>query len=105
MSDQHHILPIKTYFKVFGALLGLTGLTTWIAYQDLGFLNTPVALGIASLKVVVVILYFMHVKYSSKLVWVAAVAGLYWLLILFGFLMCDYVTRNPVHGWAPPVAW
>ena len=99
MSDQHHILPIKTYFKVFGALLGLTGLTTWIAYQDLGFLNTPVALGIASLKVVVVVLYFMHVKYSSRLVKILAVTGFLWLLILFALTLGDYQTRSLVESW------
>ena len=100
-----HVLPLRTYFAVFIGLLVLTAVTTGVSYLDFGAWNVVVALSIAMLKVVLVVLYFMHVKYSSKLVWVAAVAGLYWLLILFGFLMCDYVTRNPVHGWAPPVAW
>ena len=99
MSDQHHVLPLKTYFAVFGGLLGLTALTTWIAYQDLGFLNTPVALLIASFKVVIVVLYFMHVKYSSRLVMILASVGFLWLLILFALTLGDYQTRYMVDGW------
>ena len=99
MSDQHHVLPLKTYFAVFGGLLGLTALTTWIAYQDLGFLNTPVALLIASFKVVIVVLYFMHVKFSSRMVKVLAATGFLWLLILFALTLGDYETRYLVDGW------
>ena len=99
MSDQHHVLPLKTYFAVFGGLLGLTALTTWIAYQDLGFLNTPVALLIASFKVVIVVLYFMHVKYSTPLIRIFAVAGFLWLVIFFVLILTDYNARIPVNGW------
>lgn len=97
--QDHHVLPISTYLKVFGALMGLTALTTWIAFQDLGVLNTPVALAIAIFKVAVVVLWFMHVKYSSRLVWIAAAAGAYWLLILFAFTLGDYLTRPQIQGW------
>jgi cytochrome c oxidase subunit 4 len=94
-----HVLPLKVYLAVFGALMGLTAITTAVAYVDLGAANTAIALAIAGFKVVLVVLYFMHVRYSSRLVWVFALASAYWLLILFGFLMTDYVTRTPVPGW------
>jgi len=100
-----HVLPLRVYYSVFGALLVLTAVTTWIAYLDLGAWNTPIALAIAGFKVVLVVLYFMHVRYSGKLIWVAVVASAYWLLILFGFLMADYVTRQPIDGWTAPIAW
>jgi len=100
-----HVIPARVYYGVFGALLALTAITTWIAYQDLGAWNTPIALAIAGFKVVLVVLYFMHVRYSPKLIWVAVVASAYWLLIFFGFLMADYLTRRPVAGWEPPIAW
>ena len=57
-------------------------------------------MSIAATKVVIVVLYFMHVKYSSRLVWIFAAAGVYWLVIFFGFLMTDYFTRIPVGGWS-----
>jgi len=102
---KSHVLPLRVYLQVFAALMTLTAVTTGIAFVDLGAWNTVVALTIALVKVVVVVLWFMHVKYSPRLIWVAALASLYWLLILFGFLMSDYVTRVPVEGWAPPIAW
>lgn len=98
-ADGHHVLPLRTYFAVFGTLLVLTALTTGVAYFDLGALNTPVALTIASVKCLVVILWFMHVRYSSKLVQLFAVAGFAWLLILFAFLLSDGLTRSNVPGW------
>ena len=94
-----HALPLRMYFAVFGTLLFLTWFTWWIATVDLGGWNTAIALSVAMTKVVLVVLYFMHVKYSSKLVWVFAAAGAYWLTIFFVFLMSDYLTRNPVTGW------
>ena len=97
--SAHHPAPVRTYLAVFGALLALTALTTWIAFQDLGALNTPIALAVASLKVLIVVLYFMHVKGSSKLVKVMAATGFLWLLILFVLLMGDFRTRIPVEGW------
>ena len=98
-----HLTPVRTYFAVFGALLSLTAVTTWVSFQDYGAWNTPIALSIAVFKALLVVLFFMHVKYSSKLIWVAAIAGSYWLLILFAFMMGDYVTRIHVQGWALPI--
>ena len=97
--SEPHVLPLRTYLNVFGALLLLTAVTTGVAYLDLGFLNTAVALTIASVKMFLVVLFFMHVKYSSRVIWVFAGAGLVWFVILLGFTLNDYATRTPVPGW------
>ena len=112
MADHHghdahsahpHIVPIPVYAAIFAALLVLTGVTIAVAYVDLGPFNIYVALAIAIFKASLVVLYFMHVKYSSKLVQLAAVTGFLWLGIMLGFVFADVATRDwqPVQGWAP----
>ena len=96
-----HVVGTRVYLAVFAALLVLTGITVWAARHDFGALNTPVAMGIAVLKAVLVILFFMHVKYSSRLIWVAAAVGFFWLHILFAETIMDYLTR----GWLGPAEW
>jgi len=88
------IVPTKTYFKVAISLLVLFVLTVVIAYIDLGAWNIIVALIIATMKALFVVLYFMHVRYSSRVTWVFAIAGFFWLIILFTFTMSDYLTRS-----------
>lgn len=104
MSDNGtHVLPLKVYLLIFGTLLALTGLTVQVAYVDLGFLNTIVALGIATFKASLVVLYFMHLRYAGSLPKLFWVAGLLWLVILLGFAMSDYLTRQWIEqpeGWA-----
>jgi cytochrome c oxidase subunit 4 len=90
-----HVSPVRTYLLVFGALLLGTGLTVWVAFQNLGILNDLVALTIAVVKMTLVVLFFMHVKYSSRLTKVVVVSGFLWLLILFSFTLADYWSR----GW------
>ena len=85
------------YYAVFAALIVGTALTVAVAFVDLGALNNVVMLGIAMTKATLVILYFMHVRWSSRLTWVVAASGFFWLLILFGLTMQDYLTR----GWVP----
>lgn len=99
MSDEPHVLPLRVYFAVFLALVAGTALTTWVASLDLGFLNDAVALGIAGTKAVLVALYFMHVRYSARLIWVFSIAGIVWLLIFIVLIMADYDMRVPVQGW------
>lgn len=107
-----HIMPRKVYFLVFACLIVLTGLTTLAAYVDLDAylgtkvipMNTVVALAIAICKATLVALFFMHVKYSSHLIKVVVVAGLFWLAILMALTMSDYRTRN-LHIPSPPQAW
>jgi cytochrome c oxidase subunit 4 len=91
---SEHIVSKKLYFVIFGALMVLTFLTVWVATIDLGALNTPVALAIAVTKAVLVVLYFMHVRYSSRLTWVVVAGGFLWLIIMVGLTMSDYLTRG-----------
>lgn len=101
--DEHHIVPLTTYFAIFGALMVGTAVTVGIAFVDLGALNIYVALAIAVTKASLVVLYFMHVKYSSKLVQLASVMGFIWLGIFLAFTFADLNTRDwqPLNGWAP----
>lgn len=96
-----HVLPLRVYFAVFFALMAGTALTVWVAYQDLGLMNTFVAMSIAITKAVLVVLYFMHVRYSDKLIWVFASAGFIWLIILFAFTLMDPMTRDWLPVGAP----
>jgi cytochrome c oxidase subunit 4 len=99
---SEHILDKKIYFRVFAALIALLGATVVIAYIHLGKLNIIVALTIAVIKMTLIILYFMHVRYSSRLLWVFVGAGFFWLMILFALSFSDFLTR----GWLPqPTAW
>ena len=91
--SAHHVVPLRVYLAIFVALLVLTGVTVWIAGIDLGPLNSVVALSIATLKALLVVLYFMHVRYSSRLTWVFVIGGLFWLVLLIGGTMHDYLTR------------
>ena len=91
----HHVVPLTIYYAIFATLLVLTGVTVAVAYIDLGPLNTVVALAIACFKALIVVLYFMHVKYSTRLVKLTVIAGVYWLGILLALTMSDYLTR----GW------
>ncbi len=88
-----HITPVRVYVAVFVALLIGTGLTVWVAYYDLGLLNTPVALTVAILKASLVVVYFMGVRFNTPLTKVVVVSGFLWLFILFGLTMNDYLTR------------
>jgi cytochrome c oxidase subunit IV len=94
MSSEH-VVSVKLYATIFGALLVLTLSTTGIAFVDLGGdLNTIVALFIAIVKAVLVILFFMHVYYSSRLTWVFVGAGFFWLLIMLSLTIADPISRN-----------
>ena len=97
-----HALPLRIYLGIFFALMVLTAVTTAVAYVDLGSMNTVVAMAIATLKALLVALYFMHLRYSSKLLWVFVMAGILFLLILFGMLMADPITRSTGTSWEAP---
>ena len=92
---QHHVVPLPVYYAVFGTLLVLTGVTVAVAYMDLGAFNAVAAIAIACFKALIVVLYFMHVKYSTRLVKLTVIAGLYWMGILLALTLSDYLTR----GW------
>jgi cytochrome c oxidase subunit 4 len=103
MSDshsEHHALPISVYLLVFFALMVGTALTVGAAYVELGWLNTPIALIIAVVKASLVVLFFMHVRYNTPLMWVFAAGGFFFLVILLVLTLQDYYSR----GWeAPPI--
>ncbi len=95
MSTGHApITPVSTYVSVFVALLVLTGATYVVATFDFGWLNTPIALAVALLKASLVIVYFMGVRYNTPLTKVVVAAGFFWLVIMFGLTMNDYLTRS-----------
>ena len=94
---SEHILPTRVYYTILAILLLCTFLTWRIAYFDLGPLNIVAALGIAVFKAVLVVLFFMHAKYSTRLTWVVALAGVFWLGMLLALTMGDYVTRGWVN--------
>jgi cytochrome c oxidase subunit 4 len=89
-----HIVSKNLYYGIFAALIVLTGITVWVSGLDLGPLNTPVALLIAVTKATLVVLYFMHVRYSTRLTWVVVLSGVFWLGILFVLTMSDYLSRT-----------
>ena len=77
-----------------GCLFTLTAITVLAAFVELGTLNTPLAIGIAFLKATLVVLFFMHVRYNTPLMWVYASAGFFMLVILLVLLMQDYMSRD-----------
>jgi cytochrome c oxidase subunit 4 len=92
---EHHIVPKRVYILVFLSLIALTWVTTLVAEIDLGALNIYVALSIAIFKASLVVLFFMHVKYGTRLTKMIVLCGLYWLLLLLFIAMADLWTR----GW------
>ena len=92
-SGAHHIVPTRIYYAIFAMLMILTGITVGVAYLDLGRMNVVAAIAIACFKAMIVVLYFMHVKYSSRLIKLTVIAGLYWMGILFALTFSDYLTR------------
>ena len=92
--SEHVITPVKTYVATFVALLILTAITYLVATQDFGAMNTPIALAVALLKASLVVIYFMGVRYNTPLTKVVVIAGFFWLFILFGITMTDYLTRT-----------
>ena len=96
MSEQAD--SAKTYTLVFLALLALTGITTAVAYVDLGPFSVVVALTIAVVKMLLVALFFMHLRHSTILTRIVVAGGLLWLAILIGITMSDFISRNWLNG-------
>ena len=95
---SEHIVSVRVYVTIFLVLLVGTALTVMAAFYDFPWrLNTIVAMTIATTKATFVVLYFMHVRYSSRLVWVIVASALFWIGILFALTLSDYWTR----GWIP----
>jgi len=94
---SQHVVSPRIYFAVFTSLMLLTALTVWAAFQDLGPFNLVVALGIATLKATLVVLYFMHVRYNPKLIWLVIGLAVAWFGVFLVVTLSDYLSR----GWIP----
>ena len=92
MSD--HIVPKRVYYLICLLLMLGTAITVAVAYVDLGPLNAVAALTIAVAKATLVVLYFMHVRYSTRLTWAVVAGSVFWLGILLALTFSDYLTRS-----------
>jgi cytochrome c oxidase subunit 4 len=92
-EHEHHIVSPKVYVIVFFALLVGTAATVWASYVDLGLWNPIIALAIACTKATLVVLFFMHVKYSTKLTKLTVAAGIFMFLTLVSMTLADYISR------------
>ena len=90
---SEHIVPTRVYYGIYAILMACTALTVSVAFVDLGAWNIVAALTIAVFKATIVVLFFMHVKYSTKLTWAVVVGSVFWLVILLGLTLGDYLTR------------
>jgi cytochrome c oxidase subunit IV len=93
-----HVSSKKLYYIIFAALLVLTYVTVGVSKIDLGAMNTIVAMAIAVTKALLVVLFFMHVRYSTKLTKLVVAGGFVWLGIMFLLTMMDFASR----GWLLP---
>lgn len=91
---SEHVTSRKVYFAVFGALMVLTAATVIVATIDLGWANDVVALTIAVTKALLVLWFFMHLRYSTRVTMLTALAGFFWLAILIFLTLNDYMTRE-----------
>jgi cytochrome c oxidase subunit 4 len=94
VEHEHHIVGPKTYLLILGTLMVLTATTTGAAFIDMGVFNPIIALAIAVLKAVLVILFFMHIRYSSKVMMLTVGAGFFTFLVLVTMTLSDYISRN-----------
>jgi cytochrome c oxidase subunit 4 len=93
-QPEHHVVGPKIYLLILGALLVLTAITTGAAFINMGVFSPIVALAIACFKAVLVILFFMHIRYSSKLMMLTVGAGFFTFLVLITMTLSDYISRN-----------
>ena len=104
-TSGNHVPSPALYAAIFAVLLVLTGVTTWVAFLDLGVLNNVIMLGIAVTKATLVVLYFMHLRWSSRLTWVFAASGFAMLALLIGITAVDFAVRTrlpfPNAVWPP----
>ena len=94
MSSENHSIGLPTYFAVFATLMVLTFVTVWVAFQDYGYLNNVIALGIATIKATLVVLFFMHVIHSSPLTKSVMIIAVVFFLLLVAFIYADVLTRS-----------
>ena len=97
LSDEHrqHVIPSSIYVGIWAVLMVLTAVTVFASFLELGDWNIVLALTIATIKATLVVLFFMHLYYSSKLTKVTVIAAIFFLFLLLALSMTDYLTR----GW------
>lgn len=89
-----HVVPTRVYLTVFAALMILLIVTVAVAFVPLGYFNLPIAMAIAIVKAVIIIMYFMEVKYGSKLLWVFVTSSFIFMVFFLVLTMNDYATRH-----------
>jgi len=94
---SEHIVSLKIYFAIFGLLMVCTAITVWAAFQNFGAFNIVIALGIATVKATLVVLYFMHARYSPKRTHLVIICAVFWLAIMLALTLTDYQER-PILG-------
>ena len=106
MSEHsEHLVSPAIYVAIFLALIVGTGLTVWAAFQNFGPFNIVIALGIATMKATLVVLYFMHARYSPKRTQLVIVCAVFWLAIMLALTLSDYQTRQQhLSRVVPPAA-
>jgi cytochrome c oxidase subunit 4 len=92
-----HIVPPTVYLGIFFALMVGTAATVWAAYQNFGRMNIVIAIGIASIKATLVVLYFMHARYASKRTQLMVIASIFWLAIMLSMTLSDYQFRHELR--------
>ena len=102
-NGSHHIVSPATYLIIILTLMALTGITVWAAFIDLQQFNIVVALAIATGKATLVVLFFMHAKYSPRRTQLVIIAGIFWLAILLFMTMSDYISRVDYRGLRSPL--
>ena len=99
---SEHIVSPKVYIVIFSSLMVGTGLTVWAAFQNFGLFNIVIALAIATMKATLVVLYFMHARYSPKRTQLVIVCSVFWLAIMLALTLSDYSTRSPRQSLLAP---
>lgn len=103
---SQHIVSPKIYLAIFLTLMAGTAATVWAAFQNFGQFNIVIALAIATFKATLVVLYFMHARYSPKRTQLVIVCSVFWLAIMLALTLSDYQTRErTVSRLAPPVTY
>jgi len=99
---HHPVVSIKLYVAIFAALMILTGLTVYVAFIDFGhgLLNDLVAMTIAVIKAMLVLVIFMHLKYSARILWLIAGSSVIWMIIMIGLTLTDYRSREWIESQA-----
>jgi len=94
---SEHIVSPKVYITIFGALMFFTAATVWAAFQHFGAFNIVIALAIGSVKASLVVLFFMHARYSPNRTQLVIICAVFWLAIMLGLTLIDYQSR-PILG-------